>query len=71
MKMKKKNALLFGLAAVAVAGLVAYAYTRSRKKKNEMAGHASDEGYETAHDVLFPENGKRDRKLKFGPVIPS
>ncbi len=71
MKEKKKKALLLGLAAVAVAGIVVYAYTKTRKKNRHMASQASDEGYETAHDVLFPENGKKDRKLKFGPVIPS
>jgi len=67
--MKTSNKILLGVAAVAVAGLVVYA--ASRKKSKRMLDQIADEGYETAHDVLFPNKEKRDRKLQYGPVIPA
>ena len=68
--MKTSNKILLGVAAVAVAGIVVYAATHS-KKTNRMREQVADEGYETAHDVLFPNKGKRDRKLQYGPVLPA
>ncbi|MEO7264738.1 MAG: hypothetical protein ABIW38_07485 [Ferruginibacter sp.] len=36
----------------------------------EMVKHASDEGYETAHDILYPGKKNRSRHLRYGPVLP-
>ncbi|HET6993704.1 MAG TPA: hypothetical protein VFI06_01920 [Chitinophagaceae bacterium] len=30
----------------------------------------ADNGYETAHDVLFPKKNIRSRKVRYGPVHP-
>jgi hypothetical protein len=68
--MKTKNKILLGMAVVAVTGLVVYAYTH-RKKSKHMASKVSDEGYETAHDILFPGKEKKDSKLRYGPILPS
>ena len=67
--MKTSNKILLGVAAVAVAGLVVYA--ANRKKTHRMLEQIADEGYETAHDVLFPDNEKRNKKLQYGPVLPA
>jgi type II secretory pathway pseudopilin PulG len=69
--MKKKNMLLIAIAAAAVtAGLVAYSAAR-RTRANRQLRRVSDEGYETAHDVLFPDKGHKGPKLHYGPVLPS
>ena len=67
--MKTRNKVLFGAAAIAVAGLVIYA--SNRKKTDHMLKQIADEGYETAHDVLFPDKEKRNKKLQYGPVLPA
>ena len=67
--MKTSNKILLGVAAVALAGLVVYA--ANRKKTHQMLEQIADEGYETAHDVLFPDNEKRNKKLQYGPVLPA
>ena len=67
--MKTSTKILLGVAAVAVAGLVVYA--ANRKKTHQMLEQIADEGYETAHDVLFPDNEKRNKKLQYGPVLPA
>ena len=67
--MKTSKKILLGVAAIAVAGLVVYAV--NRKKTNRMLEQIADEGYETAHDVLFPNKEKRNKKLQYGPVLPA
>ena len=66
---KAGNKIIIGLAAVALAGLVIYASNRNKTK--QMLSQIADEGYETAHDILFPEVEKRGKKLQYGPVIPA
>lgn len=64
--MGKTTKIIIGVAAVAVAGAI---ITIARKHKREkVLKIASDEGYETAHDVLFPKHN-RSRHLKYGPVF--
>ena len=48
--MKPVIKIFLGLAAVALAGMVIYSIRREKK----MLTQVSDEGYETAHDILFP-----------------
>lgn len=70
--MKTSNKILFGVAAIAVAGLVVYASRSNRRKDHhEMLEQIADEGYETAHDVLFPDKKNRSSKLQYGPVLPN
>ena len=65
--MKKTSQLLLIAGAAAVAGLTIYAIRRHRK--NIRSAKVASEGYETAHDVLYPKK-KHGRKLHFGPVLP-
>ncbi len=65
--MKTRNKVLLGLAAAAIVGIVVYAIRKKNTKK--MLKQISDEGYETAHDVLFPNKNKRDPRLQYGPVV--
>jgi len=68
--MKTRDKIILATAAIAVAGLFVYAASRHKKNKR-MLNEIADEGYETAHDVLFPGKEKRDHKLRYGPVLPS
>jgi hypothetical protein len=66
--MKRTFRILAGITAVAIVGMVIY------RKRNRNTGHmlkkVSDEGYETAHDVLFPKGSGRAKDVRYGPVIP-
>ena len=67
--MKTSNKILFGLSAVVLAGIIVV--LAKRRVSNKILSNISDEGYETAHDVLYPEGKKKFRKLHFGPVLPA
>ncbi len=65
--MRRSTKIVFGISAVAVAGLIVYA-ARGEKTKR-MLKQVADEGYETAHDILYPRNGS-GKNLRIGPVLP-
>ena len=67
--MKKTNKFILGVAAAAAIGVIIYSL-RSRRQTAMRHARIADEGYETAHDVLFPNQKSRGRKLRYGPVLP-
>ena len=67
-QMKKTNKLLIGVAIAALAGFFIYAMRRSQS--NNRLARISDEGYETAQDILFPPKKHKRRRVHYGPVIP-
>jgi hypothetical protein len=68
MRMKTSDKIVMGLVSVAVLGFVIYSIRRQKTK--EMLRKVSNEGYETAHDVLFPNKTDRLSNLRYGPVLP-
>ena len=60
--MKATTKLMAGISLLAIAGLVIY--TRRRYKTNRMNQKVAEHGYETAHDILFPQK-KRTRRYKY------
>lgn len=68
--MKLSQKIIVGLSLTIVAGMVAYALSRRCGTDHKMLSQISDEGYETAHDVLFPGRRIQGRKVHYGPVIP-
>lgn len=66
--MKLKNQICIAAVAGVVAGLVVYSLERYRK--SQMRKQVAAEGYETAHEVLFPHVKDMGTKLQYGPVIP-
>ena len=66
--MKKTSQFLLIAGAAVAAGLTIYAIRRHRKNMRD--ARVSQEGYETAHDVLYPTKKHSRRKLHFGPVLP-
>jgi len=67
--MKTADKLLVAAAAGFLAGLVIYMVRRAEEKR--VLSEVSNEGYETAYDVLFPDRLKATgRRLHYGPVLP-
>lgn len=66
--MKKTSKITLVLAAVGAAAIVICAVRRIEKQR--MLVKVADEGYETAHDILFPDKADKHNKLRFGPVLP-
>ncbi len=60
--------MLWGVLAVSAVGLVFYAL--SKKKHRGKLNRIADEGYEIAHDILFPDRDVKEKKLHYGPVLP-
>lgn len=46
-----------------------YSYAGRRQKVGHMLDTISEEGYETASDILYP-NEDANGKLHYGPVLP-
>lgn len=67
--MKLTQALTFGLAALAVTAIAVYIFKSSESRR--ILNQISDEGYETANDILFPGKKIKAKHLHYGPVIPS
>lgn len=66
--MKNTSKITLALAAVGTAALVIY-LTRCINTKR-MLVKVADEGYETAHDILYPGKGNGGKELRYGPIIP-
>lgn len=66
--MKLKNQICIAAVAGVVAGLVVYSLKTHRKSRR--LKQVAAEGYETAHEVLFPHVKDLGNKLQYGPVIP-
>ena len=66
--MKKSDKILVAVAVGILAGLAVYA--ARRYKERSMLNQVADEGYETAHDILFPNREQIGRNLRYGPVLP-
>lgn len=66
--MKTTFTILAGIGALAVtaaAVMIARGFNNGRR-----LSHVSNEGYETAHDILYPNKKNRKARLHYGPVIP-
>ncbi len=66
--MKKTSPLILGLAALGAAAMIVY--IAKRISSNRMLTKISDEGYETAHDILYPNKYHNGKGLQYGPVLP-
>ena len=66
--MKISNIIGLGIAILAIT--VAAVYVKKCADTKRMLNQISDEGYETAHDILFPGKNMESKNLQYGPVIP-
>jgi hypothetical protein len=63
--MKATKRIIAGVSLLAIAGLIIYV-NRRRKKitwHEQATKEVAEHGYETAHDILFPQS-KRKRKYR-------
>lgn len=67
--MKIRTSTLVGLAALGL--VVAATYIANKKGKKIRLTQIADEGYETAHDMLYPNSFKGSKELRYGPVLPN
>jgi len=67
--MKISKIIGLSLTVLAVAGVAVYVAKKMERKN--MLNQIADEGYETAHDILFPGKSFESDKLQYGPVIPA
>jgi hypothetical protein len=65
--MKKNSTIPMLLAAIVTALITVFSI--QRKERKEMLARVSEEGYETAADILYPDKSVSG-KLHYGPVIP-
>jgi hypothetical protein len=76
-EMKATQKIIAGIGLVTVVGLIVYLVRRQKTKRINkqtaelMKEQVAEQGYETAHDILFPKKNKRERKVKYGPEFPS
>ena len=64
--MKKAFKVISGVVVLAGIGILIIRRINTRRNLDQVA----DNGYETAHDVLFPKRNIRSRKLRYGPIHP-
>ncbi|MCH5599868.1 hypothetical protein [Niabella ginsengisoli] len=66
--MKKCTFGLIGLMILGVAATTVACKVRDKKSQRRLF-QASEEGYEIAHDIIYPDNhSSKRRKLRYGPV---
>lgn len=67
----KISKLAVGILAGAALVTAAMILAKKRKiKLGQMLSDVADEGYETAHDILYPGRSKKEKNLRYGPVLP-
>ena len=67
----KINKLALGILAGAALVTASMILAKNRRRKvSRMLSEVADEGYETAHDILYPGKSKKEKNLRYGPVLP-
>ena len=61
--------IIFLLAMAAVAATI-FVLEKRHSEAKSMISNISDEGYETAQDILYPGKKNRSAFLRYGPVLP-
>jgi hypothetical protein len=66
--MKNTSKITLALAVIGAAAIVVYAARTINSKRKLIK--VSDEGYETAADILYPGKISKGKEQHYGPVIP-
>ena len=68
--MKKSTTILLATTAVTV-GIALYIISRRSNCATIDTSKIADEGYETAHDILYPYKKNKAKNVHYGPVLPA
>lgn len=70
--MKKSLRVFAGLAILTAAGIYIIRRIKTRRELDTRRAleRVADDGYETAHDVLYPGKKIRSSKVRYGPIHP-
>jgi hypothetical protein len=66
--MRNSEKIIVVTAAATLIGVALIAIDKIRIRM--FLNNIADEGYETAHDILYPKKSKGEKRLRFGPVLP-
>lgn len=66
--MKKSTKTLLFITITAVAAVATFAVVQRNQQRKKLK-KVSNEGYETAMDIMYPDHAYSNR-LKYGPVLP-
>ena len=66
-KIMNRKRIIAGISLLAVAGIILYVRRRHRANiVNDLkAEQVAEHGYETAHDILFPNKNRRIKKHRY------
>jgi len=64
-----RKTIITGISLLTLTGVIIYLLRRQRiHAVNQLkAEQVAEEGYETAHDVLFPNRGRRIKRHRYPP----
>ena len=64
-----RKGIITGISLLTLAGVILYIGRRYRISvvDKRRAEQVAEHGYETAHDILFPNRGRRIRRPKYNP----
>jgi hypothetical protein len=62
-----RKKIIAGISLLTLTGVIIYLWRRQRiHSVNQLkAEQVAEEGYETAHDVLFPKRGRRVKRYRY------
>jgi predicted nucleic acid-binding protein len=64
--MRINKIVLTGIIAIGAVGLIIYATHKSTTRRTErILDQVAEEGYETAHDILYPLKAQRLKKYRW------
>jgi hypothetical protein len=68
----KATKIITGIGLISAVALLIYIRRRRAyrmRMHEEAARRVAEQGYETAHDILFPQKNKRVQKYNYGPEL--
>lgn len=68
--MKKSTSILLATTVVTV-GIALFLLSKKSKCSPMDTSKIADEGYETAHDILYPSKRNKPKDVHYGPVLPA
>lgn len=65
------KSIYFLLGAFALSSTLLLVWASRQKAQYHRITRSAEEGYETAHDILYPGKKIYSNRLRYGPVLPN